>query len=148
MNLSDILDPDRVAVGVQASSKKRVLEELARRLTTGVPGLASADVLASLATREKLGSTGLGHGIAIPHGRVSGIERSIGACLRLAFPIDYDAHDSEPVDVVFGLLVPQNATGEHLRHLAAIAERFADDGFCAEARAAAGDAALYALLTR
>ena len=110
--------------------------------------VSHVDILNSLANREKLGSTGLGHGVAIPHGRMSGISGSVGAFVRLKHPVDYETHDGQPVDLVFGLLVPQHATGEHLQHLAAIAEKFSDDAFCTEVREAADEAALYALLTR
>jgi PTS system nitrogen regulatory IIA component len=108
--------------------------------------LSQSDILACLAGREKLGSTGLGHGVAIPHGRLPGINSSIGALVRLRHPVDYDTHDGQPVDLIFGLLVPQNATGEHLQHLAAVAEKFSDDEFCARARAAGDGPALHGLL--
>ncbi len=148
MKLAEILSPARVATGVAVTSKKRALEEIAKLLAQGAPSVSPADILGSLAGREKLGSTGLGHGVAIPHGRVPGISGSVGAFMRLRHPVDYETHDGQPVDLVFGLLVPQNATGEHLQHLAAIAEKFSDDGFCAQVRAAADAAALYALFAR
>lgn len=148
MKLADILPVERVAVDVVAASKKRVLEEIAGRLASAAAELTLADVLASLAGREKLGSTGLGHGVAIPHGRLAGIQASIGALIRLRNPVDYEAHDGQPVDLVFGLLVPQNATGEHLKHLAAIAEKFADETFCEQARQAPDAAALHELVVR
>ena len=110
MKLADILNPGRVAVAVAVTSKKRALEEIARLLALGAPSVAPADILASLAGREKLGSTGLGHGVAIPHGRLAGVSTSVGAFVRLKHPVDYDTHDGQPVDLVFGLLVPQNAT--------------------------------------
>ena len=146
MKLAEILNPGRVAVGVAVTSKKRALEEIARLLALGAPSVAPADILASLAGREKLGSTGLGHGVAIPHGRMAGVSTSVGAFVRLKHPVDYDTHDGQPVDLGFGLLVPQNATGEHVQHLAAIAEKFSDDDFCAQIHGARDDAAVYALL--
>ncbi|MDE2149664.1 MAG: PTS sugar transporter subunit IIA [Gammaproteobacteria bacterium] len=145
MNLSQILSVERIAVDVVAASKKRVLEEIASRLSK--PGLALSEVLTSLTGREKLGSTGLGHGVAIPHGRLPSVDASLGAFIRLRNPVDYAAHDGQPVDLVFGLLVPQNATGDHLKHLAAIAEKLSDEVFCEKTRAATDAAALYALLT-
>ena len=147
MKLAALLTTGRVASGVAVTSKKRVLEEIARLLAQGAPSVSHADILASLAAREKLGSTGLGHAVAIPHGRIGGVSASVGAFIRLKHPVDYDTHDGQPVDLVFGLVVPQHATGEHLQHLAAIAEKFSDDEFCAQARAAKDDAALFALLT-
>lgn len=147
MKLAEILDPDRVSCDVVVASKKRALEEIAKLLAQGAPGIEAADILNSLAGREKLGSTGLGHGIAIPHARMNGVETSTGALMRLRHPVDYESHDSQPVELIFGLLVPQQATGEHLKHLANIAEKFSDDEFCEKARNATDAAALYALIT-
>lgn len=146
MNLAEILQPDRVSCDVVVASKKRALEEIAKLLALGATGIEPADILNGLAGREKLGSTGLGHGIAIPHARMNGVETSTGALMRLRHPVDYDSHDSQPVDMIFGLLVPQQATGEHLKHLANIAEKFSDDEFCEKARAAADADALHALI--
>ena len=148
MKLAEILSSSRVAAGVAVTSKKRALEEIAKLLAQGAPAVSHVDILNSLAGREKLGSTGLGHGVAIPHGRMPGISASVGAFIRLKHPVDYETHDGQPVDLVFGLLVPQNAAGEHLQHLAAIAEKFSDDEFCAQVRAAPDEAALHALLAR
>lgn len=146
MKLAEILVVDRVSCDVVVASKKRALEEIARLLALGAPSIEPADILNGLAGREKLGSTGLGHGIAIPHARMNGIEHSTGALMRLRHPVDFDSHDSQPVDLVFGLLVPQQATGEHLKHLATIAEKFSEDEFCEKARSAPDAAALHALL--
>ncbi len=146
MKIAEILSPDRVSQGHTFTSKKKALEELAALLARGVPGVQANDILTSLAAREKLGSTGLGHGVAIPHGRMAGVTQSVGAFMRLKHPLDYEAHDGNGVDLVFGLLVPQNATEAHLKHLAAIAEMFSDEAFCRAAREAADDQALHALL--
>jgi PTS system nitrogen regulatory IIA component len=148
MKLAEILSGGRVASGVAVTSKKRALEEIAKLLAQGTPSVSHTDILNSLASREKLGSTGLGHGVAIPHGRMAGISAIVGAFVRLKHPVDYETHDGQPVDLMFGLLVPQNATGEHLQHLAAIAEKFSDDAFCAQVREAKDEAALYALLAK
>jgi PTS system nitrogen regulatory IIA component len=147
MKIAEILSPDRVSQGHTFTSKKKALEELSQLLARGVPGVLSADILTSLSAREKLGSTGLGHGVAIPHGRMPGVTQSVGAFMRLKHPLDYDAHDGQPVDLVFGLLVPQGATEAHLKHLAAIAEMFSDTAFCAQAREAADEGALFKLLS-
>jgi PTS system nitrogen regulatory IIA component len=146
MKLAGILSADRVVIGGTATSKKRALEEIAKLLATSAPGLSPGDILPSLMAREKLGSTGLGHGVALPHGRISGIDHSFGALVRLKQPVDYETHDDRAVDLIFGLLVPADATGEHLQHLAAIAEKFSDDDFCAKARTANTAAALFALI--
>lgn len=146
MKLSEILSGDRVVAGAALGSKKKVLEELSRLLSGGTT-LASGDIFNSLVGREKLGSTGLGHGVAIPHGRVAGVPQSVGAFMRLKHPIDYDAHDGQPVDLVFGLLVPQQATEEHLKHLAAIAEMFSNEQFCVKLRETGDDKQLHKLIT-
>jgi PTS system nitrogen regulatory IIA component len=146
VKLNEVLSAERVTVGVSVTSKKKALEELANLLVRDTAGVTAAEAFASLTAREKLGSTGLGHGVAIPHGRVSGIEDSVGAFMRLKHPVDYDAHDGAPVDLVFGLLVPQSATDSHLKHLAAIAELFSDREFCATLRHTADDKKLYALI--
>jgi len=146
MKLTEILSADRVVSGLAVTSKKKALEELATLLAAGASNLSGADVFNSLTSREKLGSTGLGHGVAIPHGRVNGAERSIGAFMRLKSAVDYDSHDGNPVDLVFGLLVPQQASEAHLKHLAAVAEMFSDDAFCAKLRAAGDSASLHGLL--
>ncbi|HEU0197406.1 MAG TPA: PTS sugar transporter subunit IIA [Nevskiaceae bacterium] len=146
MKLSQILSADRVAVGVVSASKKRTLEEVSTLLAHGSVSLSGTDILSSLAGREKLGSTGLGHGVAIPHGRVAGVTGTVGAFIRLRYPIDYESHDGQAVDLVFGLLVPENSTSEHLQHLAAVAERFSDEDFCAKIRAASDAGQVFALL--
>ena len=147
MKLTEIVSAERVVSGTAVTSKKKALEELSNLLATGAPNLSNQEVFNSLIGREKLGSTGLGHGVAIPHGRVASVERSVGAFVRLKQPVDYDSHDGNPVDLIFGLLVPQNATEAHLKHLAAVAEMFSDDAFCAKLRAAGDSANLYALLS-
>jgi nitrogen PTS system EIIA component len=148
MMISEILGADRVLSGVTFTSKKKALEELAKLLAHGQPSIAANDILTSLTAREKLGSTGLGRGVAIPHGRIAGVSSSVGAFMRLKHPLDYDAHDGNPVDLVFGLMVPQNANEEHLKHLAAIAELFSDEAFCTQLRSAESDAALFTLIAR
>lgn len=147
MKLSEILTADRVVAGAALGSKKKVLEELSKLLAAG-GSLSSEEVFNSLVGREKLGSTGLGHGVAIPHGRLAGVTHSIGAFMRLKHGVDYDAHDGQAVDLVFGLLVPQSATEEHLKHLAAIAEMFSNEAFCAKLRETVDDKAMFKLITQ
>jgi PTS system nitrogen regulatory IIA component len=146
MKLTEIVAADRVSSGHTFTSKKKALEELSKLLAKGAGSVGATDIGNALAAREKLGSTGLGHGVAIPHGRMAGVSGSVGAFMRLKHPLDYDAHDGHGVDLIFGLLVPQNATETHLKHLAAIAEMFSDEAFCKKARAAADDKALFELL--
>ena len=146
MKLAEILSAERISTGGTYTSKKKLLEDLSRLLGNNA-GVDGVEILNSLSAREKLGSTGLGHGVAIPHGRMAGVATSVGAFMRLKHPLDYDAHDGLGVDLVFGLLVPQNATEAHLKHLAAIAEMFSDEAFCKKLRAAKDDAELFALLS-
>lgn len=148
MKLDAILAAGRVVSGLTVTSKKKGLEELSALLAQGAGSVSAVDILNSLTAREKLGSTGLGHGVAIPHGRMTGVTASVGAFIRLKHPVDYDAHDGQPVDLLFGLVVPSAATEEHLKHLAAIAEKFSDEEFCAKARAAADNAELHKLLVQ
>lgn len=127
MQLVDVLAADRIAVDISVSSKKSLLEKAAELLAAS-PGSASArDIFDSLCQRERLGSTGLGHGVAIPHGRVDSQESVAGAMIRLKHPIDFDAPDHEKVDLFFALAVPGQCTDTHLRLLAEMAERLGRD---------------------
>jgi nitrogen PTS system EIIA component len=146
MNIGDIIRPDRVQFQPDIHSKKRVLEEISRLLAAGAPALDPDNILSSLSSREKLGSTGLGGGVAIPHGRMRGIDNSVGAFLRIDKGVDYEASDGGKVDLVFGLLVPQNCNEEHLKILAQLAEMFLDEAFCAKARATSDPRLLHDLL--
>lgn len=127
MQLSDVLDVDRIAIDISVSSKKSLLEKAASLLASAPDSADARDIFDSLCQRERLGSTGLGHGVAIPHGRVSG-QTSVGAALiRLQTGIDFDAPDSEKVDLFFALAVPDRCTDVHLRLLADIAERLGNE---------------------
>jgi len=110
-------------------------------------GLTPAGVAASLAAREKLGSTGLGQGIAIPHGRIAGISKMTGFFAQLDRPVDFDAMDDQPVDLVFLLLAPEGAGADHLKALARVSRLLRNQSVCEKLRAASQPAALYALLT-
>ena len=122
----DILSPERISVGDPAGSKKRILEQAAKLLapTEGEPGVEQ--IFDRLLERERLGSTGLSGGVALPHARMPGLEKTTGAFLRLESPVDFDAADGQPVDLVFALLVPEEATQEHLNLLAELARLFSD----------------------
>jgi PTS system nitrogen regulatory IIA component len=146
MHLIDLLAPARVRAGASVTSKKRLLEQLSELLADGAGAEVERRVFDSLCAREKLGSTGLGHGVAIPHGRTGALPGAVGAFLRLSEPIDFSAIDGKPVDLVFALAVPEHFSNQHLLLLSQLAEMFSDAAFCARLREAPDDAALYALL--
>ena len=135
MTIADLLSPDRIALQPSASSKKRVLETLSAQLASAAPTLSSVEIFNSLIARERLGSTGLGHGVAIPHARMAGVEEAIGAVIKLEQGVDYDALDRQPVDLLFALLVPENSTEKHLELLSQLAEMFSDAKALARLRA-------------
>ncbi len=141
--LAELLTPERTASQVPGLSKKRLFESLARIISDDQPDLSYDEVFSQLIAREKLGSTGLGHGIAIPHCRISGCGGPVGALLTLAEPIDFDAPDNEPVNLVFALLVPEGEEQKHLDTLAGIARLFSQADYCARLRAAPNDAELF-----
>ena len=126
MELADILTPERVVVDVTASSKKSLLEKAAQLLANAADSADARDIFESLCQRERLGSTGLGNGVAIPHGRVQDQASVAGALIRLQRGIDFDSPDSEKVDLFFALAVPSECTDAHLKLLASIAQRFGD----------------------
>jgi PTS system nitrogen regulatory IIA component len=123
----DILEANRVSVGNPAASKKRVLEEAANLLAAGLEEFTGEQVYERLLERERLGSTGLVGGVALPHARMPGVTQARGAFLRLNAAVEFDAMDGQPVDLVFALLVPEEATEEHLQLLAALARLFSDE---------------------
>ncbi|MGY6555594.1 MAG: PTS sugar transporter subunit IIA [Wenzhouxiangella sp.] len=138
MELADILSSDRIAVDLVVSSKKTLLEKAAELLQKAGQGGHARDIFDSLCQRERLGSTGLGHGVAIPHGRVDGQSAVAGALIRLSSGIDFDAPDEEQVDLFFALAVPAECTDVHLRLLARVAEHFGDEACRRRLRKAAG----------
>lgn len=148
MMIDDLLNPDRVRLDIEASSKKRALERISELLATADERLVSSDIFSSIIGRERLGSTGIGHGIALPHGRIEGIEDSVGAFIRLAGPVAYDANDGEPVDLVFGLLVPDRCAEKHLNLLAGLAELFSRTDVCDDLRQAGSANALFDIISR
>lgn len=134
MNISSILKPDRIVCDADAVSKKRSLEILSETLAQNEPGITSSKIFDSLLSREKLGSTGLGLGVALPHGRSEQFSEARLAVIKLAQGIDYDAPDSEPVDLLFALIVPENSCDEHLQILALLAEMLADENLVTQLR--------------
>ncbi|MDX1496323.1 MAG: PTS sugar transporter subunit IIA [Salinisphaeraceae bacterium] len=145
MSIANLLSPDRISLRNDIRSKKRALEEISGMLAKGANIDANA-IFTSLVNREKLGSTGLGAGVAIPHGRVRGLDESVGAVLRLANGIDFESSDGQPTDLVFGLIVPEDCTEEHLEILRSLAEMFTDDDFTQKLRNSDSDQALFELL--
>lgn len=126
--IADLLPPSNVVIDLDASSKKRVFEQ-AGLLFENNQGIARGDVFDSLFSRERLGSTGLGQGIAIPHGRIKGLKDAAGAFFRLSTPVQFDAPDSRPVSMLFVLLVPEQANEQHLQLLSELAQMFSDSIF-------------------
>lgn len=147
MQLIDLIHPESVACGVHAGSKKKALEVISEQLAREQDQAGSRQILEGLCAREKLGSTGLGHGVAIPHARLEALERPVGVFVRLSEPVDFDAADREPVDLLFALVVPEAATEEHLQLLSQIAELFGDQARRERVRGADDAKALYELLT-
>jgi PTS system nitrogen regulatory IIA component len=146
MHLLDLLSPARVRTDAVVSGRKRLLEQLATLLADGAGGDTEGGIYDTLCGRERLGSTGLGHGVAIPHARSARARVATGAFLRLAEPIDFGAPDGEPVDLVFALVVPEHFAQQHLLLLSGLAEMFSDAEFRQRLRAAPDAAALLALL--
>lgn len=120
----DLITTASIRARAEITSKKRLLESLAELLAAAAPQLTTAAVFERLLQRERLGSTGLGHGVALPHARASDVEQALGAFIQMRSGIDFDAVDDQPVDLAFALLVPEAATDEHLRLLASLAEMF------------------------
>ena len=146
MHIHQLLSPDRVACCQQSTRTKRPLEQLSQLLARDAPNLTADEIFDSFIGRERLGSTGLGHGVAIPHGRMSGLGEPIGAFIRLETAIDFDALDRRPVDLMFALLVPEEATDAHLQLLAQLARMFSDAMFTERLRGSHGSQELYELL--
>lgn len=142
--LTNLLSTDQVLLDIEASSKKRVFEQ-AGMLFENHLGLARSIIFDSLFAREKLGSTGLGQGVAIPHGRIKGLKQAVGAFLRLATPVPFESPDGRPVDLLFVLLVPEQATEQHLQILSELAQNFSDRTFREKLHAAADPAAVVEL---
>ena len=145
MPLSELLSADRIVILVEPADRERVLDAAAR-LLAGNAADATAAIGESLRQRERLGSTAIGHGVAIPHGRTDAFAEARAAFLRLAPGVDFEAGDGQPVDLVFAMAVPAHFTQQHLQLLSELAERFGDAGFRAALRGAADAGALRGLL--
>ena len=147
MDISDLILPESVIANLRVTSKKQALQELAKKAAeiTGQPERALFEVLME---RERLGTTGVGHGIGIPHGKLPELDRLYGLFARLETPIDFDAIDEQPVDLIFVLLAPETAGADHLKALARVSRLFRDRGVCEKLRGTDSAEAIYALLTQ
>lgn len=146
MELSSILKPEAVKVFGTLTSKKRLFQDLGD-IAHVTYGLNASDVVDALLERESLGPTGVGHGVALPHARLDGLDRIIGAFLRLEKPMDFDSVDRQPVDLIFALFAPKESGVEHLKALAHVSRLLRDETVCAKLRANADPAVLHTLLT-
>ncbi|MEM7567215.1 MAG: PTS IIA-like nitrogen regulatory protein PtsN [Pseudomonadota bacterium] len=147
MTLNDLIGPDAVVSPLRAASKKQAIQALANRASE-LTGLEARDIFDTLLERERLGSTGIGRGVAIPHGRMSGLERLFGLFARLDRPIDFDASDDQPVDLVVLLLAPEGSGADHLKALAHVARLLRDDDAASRLRSTQEPNAVYEILTR
>jgi len=144
MSLSGLLTAERIVMLVEPGNRDAVLDAAARVLSDASPTQTAA-LGAGLRLRETIGSTAIGHGVAIPHARSNAYETTRGAFLRLHHPVDFSAHDGNPVDLVFAMSVPEHSTDAHLQVLSELADRFADERFRDALRAAADIGTLRAL---
>ena len=144
---SDLLSPGRILAGVRINSRKRLLELISETLANKNKELNSREIFESLCAREQLGSTGLGDGVAIPHGRISGTRDVEALFLRLVKPLPFDADDGKPVDLIFALAVPKNCTEDHSKLLSSIADRFSDPELLERLRNAADANEIWQLLS-
>jgi PTS system nitrogen regulatory IIA component len=146
MEIHDLLPPEGVTADLKVTSKKQALQDLAKRAAE-VSGLHERTVFDVLMERERLGTTGVGNGIAIPHGKLPNLDRLYGFFARLGQPIDFQAIDERPVDLIFVLLAPESAGADHLKALARISRLLRDQGVCDKLRGTDNAEALFAILT-
>lgn len=147
MLISDLLSPASIRFDVHSSSKKKLLEVISEQLASSNENLTAREIFESLCARERLGSTGLGKGVAIPHGRVKGSRAIQASFIRLKKPLAFDAADGEPVDLLFAMTVPEHCGEDHLKLLAQIAELFSDPQLLKALREADNPGTLLSLLT-
>ncbi|CAA7612603.1 PTS IIA-like nitrogen regulatory protein PtsN [Magnetospirillum sp. SS-4] len=146
MEITDLISPAAVIPNLRATSKKQALQDLARR-AADITGLHERAIFDVLLERERLGTTGVGNGIAIPHGKLSSLDRLHGLFARLERPIQFDSIDEQPVDLIFLLLAPESAGADHLKALARVSRLLRDKSVCEKLRGTDNSEALYALLT-
>ncbi|KRE09021.1 transcriptional regulator [Bosea sp. Root670] len=145
MTLTDLLSPAAVISPLRANGKKQALQELAQHAAS-LTGLPDRELFEALLQRERLGSTGIGDGIAIPHGRMPAIDRLVGLFARTEKPIDFDALDGQPVDIIFVLIAPEGAGADHLKALARVARVLRNQTVLEQVRKVRDPAAIYAIL--
>ncbi len=143
MQIESLISPGRTLCGIEGGSKKRALELLANTIAQDIPAINADELFRRLIGRERLGSTGIGHGVAIPHCRVENCTGTVGALITLSEPIDFDAIDSQPVDILFAMLVPEDAHDEHLQTLATLAGALNNPEYRQRLRKAESDQSLY-----
>lgn len=148
MQLSKFINVNRIKKGVDVLSKKRALEELSNLIAQDQTQLNANGIFESLISRERLGSTGVGYGVAIPHGRIKNCENITGALIQLEQGVEFDAMDNQPVDILFALIVPEESTDEHLQVLALLASMFNDGSFRQKLRQSQNEEEIYQLLTQ
>ena len=146
MELNDIISVEAIRSPVRASSKKRLLQDIAD-MAESIHGLPSERVYSALMEREDLGPTGVGRGVGIPHARFAGIDRVIGLFVRLEKPVDFEAIDRQPVDLIFALFAPEVAGADHLKALARVSRTLRSDEVCAKLRSTFDPSAIHAILT-
>ncbi len=146
MEISDLISLDGIVANLRATSKKQALQDLARR-AADVTGETERAIFEVLIERERLGTTGVGNGIAIPHGKLPGLDRLYGLFARLETPIDFDAIDEQPVDLICLLLAPESAGADHLKALARVSRLLRDRSICEKLRGSDTAEAIFALLT-
>lgn len=146
MQVADLLQPKAVKVVGHLTSKKRLFQDLGD-LAAAVYGLSARGAVEALQERENLGPTGVGHGIALPHARVEGLDKVRGVFLKLEKPIEFGSVDKQPVDLVFALFAPRESGVEHLKALALVSRTMRESGICTKLRANSDVATLYAILT-
>lgn len=146
MEIFQLLSPDGVLANLKANGKKQALQELAARAAR-ITGQHERAIFDTLLERERLGTTGVGNGIAIPHGRLAGLDKLYGLFARVERPIDFDSIDEMPVDLIFLLLAPEAAGADHLKALARVSRLLRDKAVCEKLRGAESADAIYALLT-
>ncbi|MBM3543148.1 MAG: PTS IIA-like nitrogen regulatory protein PtsN [Alphaproteobacteria bacterium] len=146
MHLGDLISPQAVIPSLKVKTKKQLLQELSVK-TSRLTGLSERDIFDALWQRERLGSTGLGHGVAIPHAKLPALKQIVGMFARLAEPIDFDSVDGEKVDLVFLLLAPEGAGADHLKALASVSRVLRDGEAVEKLRGSRDAAALYAVMT-
>ncbi len=146
--IADILTLERVKLHADGASKKRVLELVSQVLATAQSGLEAWEIFDLLLARERLGSTGVGRGVAIPHGKLASLQAPAGCFLRLHEPVDFNSPDGQKVGMIFAILVPEGDEGTHLAILGQLARRFSDPEFCSAIRATESSEVAFSLLTR